>query len=523
MKPVTSSASNIANGKGGAKNEYDGFPHPQHMPPKLMPPSLARLQDTARAKPDHTLSELEGTIHYIGTVLSRSGNRSVTIPPSSETKVVDPQARALLERMCKMVDREDVTVESKASVREKFKGKFLLCSENSEPEYALMHNGFVLVGAETQGLDASLFKALPQACQLAGDAAALLCRKGLPSDQCCVPALLMAGGQAQLMAAYIIKDSVFPMYVFLTQPLQLADKGSRGVLAQWLHAIVKHVNSLVTAVKGLEGDSKKKDDRLKKDDDDCLMMDFKELFLKPVVVQARGALNNDHAFYPYDQRVATMLEMFGKLACAGADYQQYFNLPRGVFQMPHDSCQSEFAQAARDSLHPMFKGHAETLQPFLVFKRLGGNWTTSKPDIKHVNSYVNSLTKCCDGLNAASIAHLDLHSENVMYCVEGGKMQMKVIDFEDAVAYGQKIDPSIFGDKRYPLYECNETSVTADVTINEWSRDLLIKWVRSEGDETYLKFARDAAFPKWKSTTAPESEEAKQSQLSQSSTHCQQL
>lgn len=85
------------------------------------------------------------------------------------------------------------------------------------------------------------------------------------------------------------------------------------------------------------------------------------------------------------------------------------------------------------------------LQPVIIFPGLTvqDGWTNEKPPSDCVSMYLEALAQAVAFLNRAQIAHMDLRPPNIMWRQNSdGMLEVMVIDFEDAVAFGRFISPS---------------------------------------------------------------------------------
>ena len=101
-----------------------------------------------------------------------------------------------------------------------------------------------------------------------------------------------------------------------------------------------------------------------------------------------------------------------------------------------------------------FKDMNFTYRPIIMFPRLEVGWGTEKPSTpQQREQYVHQLNIANRALNLAGVAHLDLRPANIMWRDTGRDrdmntngeeefscVELKVIDFEDAVIFGHFID-----------------------------------------------------------------------------------
>jgi len=104
-------------------------------------------------------------------------------------------------------------------------GGFQLASANStRPGPVLVWEAWVLIASEAKGTNASIFPALPQACQIAGDAALMLAAAGLNIEECAVPGILLTGDSVQFYGAFLLQGQ-FPCFALLSPPLSMTSRG----------------------------------------------------------------------------------------------------------------------------------------------------------------------------------------------------------------------------------------------------------------------------------------------------------
>eukprot|EP00597_Dinobryon_sp_UTEXLB2267_P007366 CAMPEP_0170092152 /NCGR_PEP_ID=MMETSP0019_2-20121128/25574_1 /TAXON_ID=98059 /ORGANISM="Dinobryon sp., Strain UTEXLB2267" /LENGTH=214 /DNA_ID=CAMNT_0010312405 /DNA_START=423 /DNA_END=1064 /DNA_ORIENTATION=- len=131
-------------------------------------------------------------------------------------------------------------------------------------------------------------------------------------------------------------------------------------------------------------------------------------------------------------------------------------------------------------------------RPLVVFPKLSG-WCVEKPPASLREQYLRQLTAAVEFLNDASIAHLDLRPDNVMWRAVGGEsdaaVEMKLIDFDDAALFDHPIPQEFVSyvvdtrDYRYPFQEGDEESEQLAAALhNQFFLDAAELWLQSEVD-----------------------------------------
>lgn len=139
--------------------------------------------------------------------------------------------------------------------------------------------------------------------------------------------------------------------------------------------------------------------------------------------------------------------------------------------------------------------------PLIMFPRLQG-WYCSRPTGTACGGYLAQLRSAIDVLNTANVAHLDLRAANVMWRTnEHGAVHIKVIDFEDAVAFGHVIPEAYVktivdsSDFRYRFRVGDETERQfASQLHNEFYFRAFTSWLES----SFPEFDMDTGRAYWK-------------------------
>jgi serine/threonine protein kinase len=145
-----------------------------------------------------------------------------------------------------------------------------------------------------------------------------------------------------------------------------------------------------------------------------------------------------------------------------------------------------------------------TFRPLILFPRLSPSdgWTDAKPALGIIQQlYLEQLKLAIDALNTAGIAHLDLRPANALWReIHNGdtpSVELRLIDFEDAVPFGQVIPPELVrvivdsDDYRYPFQSGDEHSdQIARVLHNEFFFEAIGRWTSSEVIE-FTEFMQD--------------------------------
>jgi serine/threonine protein kinase len=133
---------------------------------------------------------------------------------------------------------------------------------------------------------------------------------------------------------------------------------------------------------------------------------------------------------------------------------------------------------------PNFKIDDLPRSPVIIFEHLKptDSWSNSRPPNEKATKYLKTLKKAISVLTDAKVAHMDLRPSNIMWRwnQEKQKIEIKIIDFEDAVIFGEKIR---FIERlkydvmhRYPLMNTKEREYASSYH-NDWFFHSIQLWL----------------------------------------------
>ena len=154
-----------------------------------------------------------------------------------------------------------------------------------------------------------------------------------------------------------------------------------------------------------------------------------------------------------------------------------------------------------------------THAPILVYPLLSAkdNWQSSDKDGKPGENfrvdYLRKLELVINELNTAGVAHMDLRPTNILWrpAPQGGdgEVEMKVIDFEDALFFDELVLNRRMYDSNpnYPLYGIDQAILDADMKIencqllvtsyyNDWFFDAITAFVMEDEAAEFSLFMK---------------------------------
>eukprot|EP01033_Poteriospumella_lacustris_P006763 gene6763-4877_t len=181
----------------------------------------------------------------------------------------------------------------------------------------------------------------------------------------------------------------------------------------------------------------------------------------------------------------------------GINMDQLLIFPEGVVSVPGvDVSETKQLRAIlmQECLTNGFRHMDLNHRPLILFPRLSPDdgWTNNKPTQGSVQQlYLEQLNLAVAALNTAGIAHLDLRPANILWRnVQSGdapSLELRLIDFEDAVPFGQVIPPGYvrniiyLADCRYPFKSGDEDSdQIANTLHNFFFLEAIRQWTDSE-------------------------------------------
>jgi hypothetical protein len=495
----------------GQKDVYSMFALPPGGP-KMYVPNL-RLQTLVVGV---SLSHLDGMqmAASIETCCDH-GVRLFHKVKKSETRAVAGVLDKLMHVMCKSLPTEQqFTVLKGDSLNGLFAnfGGFKLATPTSQPEPAIVWESFALITSEAKGFEASKFTALPQACQIAGDACLMLRAAGLPFADCVIPGLILLDDTLTIYAAYLLPDS-FPCFHLLSRPLSLTSHWDRLETASWfaaLRVLTLETMAMLGKLKLRQligvplGPAK---------DTAPPMLDSSTLFFKPVTPRHDTEVVEDD-LRPFRSAYSRVLDVFAELARVPT-LCDFLVFPIGVVQAP--GCeQSDIKKVIYNALTERHRSVAMELSagtsikyvPFLVYTMLSSQWKSTAEAVPCASACLQALIEklhTFEGmLSVAGVVHMDLRPANIMWTCDCMKsdtvctsMQVRVIDWDDACFVGEPVLPRLLlayqADKRYALHYVTEpyASTVAASRIDSWHIAAICEYFKYENRSSFSDYMDD--------------------------------
>jgi len=122
-------------------------------------------------------------------------------------------------------------------------------------------------------------------------------------------------------------------------------------------------------------------------------------------------------------------------------------------------------------------------------------WQSGLPPLHLSSAYIQQLNKAVDILHAAQVAHMDLLPSNILWrpspAAPHRDVELRIIDFEDAVPYGAAIDniEELRKDFRYPVsFDDPRKTISASQEHNTWFLDAITRWVEARTFSSFTDF-----------------------------------
>jgi hypothetical protein len=474
---ITDSASQLL-----SSDKYDLLAMPLNETTFIPNQHLRELQEAA--------NDLQPSSELIAKVRKclKYGVQTFQHQTDSETQAVMPTNIALFRLLKDEIKLPAVECFYGSNLTGELHFHYALGSHGSEPEPTIISRGAVLVGSESKGVLDSAFKAVNQASQVAGDGANFLQALGLEHNECVVPAMLCTGDYVQFMGAHLLPTS-YPVYSFLSRPFTLTSRADQKALAGWIVALTKHCRVWSRKVEEALHPSSRYSTEGRYVN--VIEIDCRNLFLKPV----RHGLTVEEAkqgkYLPYRMGASRVFDIFQSLH-TNPKCRIYFNFPLGCVQMPGSS-HPKVRNAMYSSLHPKFKKEDNEQSDktrlrgtrYIVFPKLD-DWFDGKPpeDLRQV--YTKELKRAVQAMADSKVCHGDLRPRNVMWRRIADGIELKIVDFEDALLLGEIIPPRRW-DARYPLFGLENDPIPATIGLDLWCMNHIVGFNESAHEE-YIDF-----------------------------------
>lgn len=382
----------------------------------------------------------------------------------------------------------------------------------------------VLIGSEAKGFDASIRCCYPRCFTVTGNATLHLKRMGLKVEDCVVPSVIMAGDVIQFVAVYLVRPH-FPILVSLSDCLLLNNHEQLLEIAVWCLRLRSFAEDTM--------------EKLRTDTIPNVYLsvahaelDIGRYFFKPL--KYNGQILSQRRYkseisYDGSQSIPSSMEIgvtrifyifrvyellrqtFVARNSRGDEFPILF--PEGLITIPSSTtkCSKALRTKIIERCEKFFPalvhtdmGSAVDFQPLILFQHLNSClWRQDKPTTKTLRDlYIAELACAVEMLNQAGVAHMDLHPANILWrsatsttlsdeCtvadVVENTLHIKIIDFEDAVIFGDTINiewVATIADKhiyRYPFAAC---SLIHNHVAEKWNNDFFLEaiklWIYSQ-------------------------------------------
>jgi hypothetical protein len=432
----------------------------------------------------------------------------------SETHIVDRNLQMCIDEALRMAAYEDLN----KTLYPLMCGKILASSTKSEPCISILNRSLSsedIPGcvSEAKGLEASCRMCQSQLITVGGGAAINLKSLGLEIENAVIPAISLTDN-FQFFGIYLMKDS-FPVMTELTRCLDpLADLME---ISLWLLKITNFVKETADLLKLVNEPSIPRmeaelsvgeyffkpvrgvrkisqlnfeNEKFALEERDCCKAlgdndsgtgnerDEESIFCQgqydidsasSVSIQALAFSPSPVPSKKYSEADSFLINLsynmnvYRQLYIIDHAYD-FILFPEGVITVPGiDVLESrEIRDALMSCLHPNFEVLKMTHRPLIAFKLLSSRlgWSNIRPRKELHSAYLDQIAKAIEVMEKANVAHLDLRPSNIMWRQVDGSdqnIEIKIIDFEDAVMFGQLIPQSFIEtvihlpDYRYPF------------------------------------------------------------------------
>ena len=309
----------------------------------------------------------------------------------------------------------------------------------------------------------------------------------------------MAGANVQFLAIYLIKDN-FPVLVELSPELSpFRTLEEQLAIAEWCLRLVSFaIRTKVLLDSPREAVCQNM----------VVRLNISGYFAKPVRdgwksthEQSEPSEDSDDAmlYSKRNSRLNHIMRLYERirLSCE-VDVKNLILFPEGVVSVPGNNVPESDdlrAMLVQNCIDNGFNGLDESYCPLILFPLLNSNdgWSHNKPPEKYNQSYVEQLGYATAALNTAGVAHLDMRPPNIMWRgldaadKEVGRVQLYLIDFEDAIFFNFIIPPQFInivvynGDTRYPFTARDEETVqVAKQLHNDFFFEAVSQWASSD-------------------------------------------
>lgn len=352
----------------------------------------------------------------------------------------------------------------------------------------------LVVGSEAKGRAASNFECFHQALQIGGDIAIFMYDKGVRVEDAAVPVIVYFGdGLIQILGVYLIRD-YFPVMVQLSELLDTNSFCQRVKISRWMLAI----GDFITQSSDILTKTRRPAIARVKHDVSLFLSGY---FFKPIFEtpksKAEGTRNDETGPSLRRQKLSRMMTIYEFLFRTPGSLS-FILFPIGIMMMPSSSDSSKKSNRVKlqQRVFVNFSTALPDHTPLVIYELLSEEWTNERvpPDLSE--SYLRQLRVAVELLNSASIVHSDLRPANIMWRRQSDEVDIRLIDFEDALTFKSPF-PIFDDDYRYPYireYSRKGTFVSAGAIHNEYFLVAIELWLRENNEKkSFSNFMEKAA------------------------------
>mmetsp|Transcript_11081 Transcript_11081/g.11944 ORF Transcript_11081/g.11944 Transcript_11081/m.11944 type:complete len:434 (-) Transcript_11081:393-1694(-) len=313
---------------------------------------------------------------------------------------------------------------------------------------AIIFREVLLLATEAKGVDASPLVAYAQVVQIASDAACFLLERGLSIEMCVVPFIVCCGYNIQFGVVELIPLS-FPVAYRLTTELNMLVRSDREKISSMVYAIVHHLLRMKKAYNEASL-SKTPLTKTSKTPRGYLEENY---FFKPVLSKWIDLLlspseeSHQNPQYFLNFQLTHTMDIFRKLSTL-EELKDKICFPVGIMGFPNPNDQRNFYNFIMISLRKFkttFINDDESYtpgHPILIFPTLSSNYgwrhtieseITDPILLENRHDFLLCLQECLSQVYEAGVVHLDIHLENIFYRMYDKRMEIILIDWNDAL------------------------------------------------------------------------------------------
>ena len=332
----------------------------------------------------------------------------------------------------------------------------VMCNNRVKTEYRIQVpiNAIqrIVFCSEAKSVSASEFDCAIQALQIGADTAIHLSRTtNIPIEDCSSIGIMVYSNRVLFYGVYLVGGH-YPVIVLLSPSLSFTSFEDRRLIVKYMLCSVDYILDSIKIIKNAK--TYKISQMLP------LSFSYSQMFFKPIRINhkitAFDTINDMISNGLFNvERLMHIYECLNKCS----QTRQYVLFPVGLLSIPRSSVgeseSREYLDPILQSLRKYFYRYGNfTLAPIMIFPFLKDHGKSAKPPRQCVHSYLRALCEGVRLLCECKVAHMDLRPENIMWKYDAScdQMELKLIDFEDAILFGARVRfvESLKEDSRYP-------------------------------------------------------------------------